>query len=66
MSVSGRRFCRALRRAGWTRLKTKSGHQKFRHPDGRTVIVPVHGNKDLKANLLRALLRQAGLAESDL
>jgi predicted RNA binding protein YcfA (HicA-like mRNA interferase family) len=66
LSVSGRRFCRALRRAGWTRIKTKSGHQKFRHSDGRTVIVPVHGGKDLKAQLLRTLLKQTGLTEADL
>src|SRR4051812_43166138 len=56
-TVSGKRFCRALERQGWKRIKTKSGHRKYEAPDGsRTVVVPFQGNADLKRGLLEALL----------
>jgi predicted RNA binding protein YcfA (HicA-like mRNA interferase family) len=66
-SVSGARSCRALERKGWTRVKTKSGHRKYRSPDGRrTVIVPVHGGTTLKSSLQAALMKQSGLRDDDL
>jgi predicted RNA binding protein YcfA (HicA-like mRNA interferase family) len=65
-TVSGKRFCRALERRGWKRIKTKSGHRKYEAPDGgRTVVVPFHGNVDLKRGLLDALLEQTGLTIGD-
>jgi len=38
----------------------KGSHQKLRHPDGRSTLVPVH-SKDLKKGLEQAILKQAGL-----
>jgi predicted RNA binding protein YcfA (HicA-like mRNA interferase family) len=41
-------MCRILKKQGWTLIRIKSSHHAFRkqgHPN--TVIVPVHGNKDL-------------------
>lgn len=61
---SGRRFCAALRRHGWTRIKTKGGHQKYRKGDV-TLVVPVHGSKPLKKGLFAALLKQSGLTDAD-
>jgi predicted RNA binding protein YcfA (HicA-like mRNA interferase family) len=66
-TVSGRRFCRALERHGWKRVKGTGGHQKYRHPDSdQLIVVPVHGNRDLKRALLQALLKQSGLRLEDL
>ena len=38
----------------------KGSHQKLRHPDGRSTLVPVH-SKELKKGLEQAILKQAGL-----
>ena len=35
----------------------------MRHPDGRTAIVPMHG--ELAAGTLRSVLRQAGLSMAE-
>jgi len=31
------------------------------HPDGRRVVVPYHGNRDIKQAVLKSILKQAGL-----
>jgi predicted RNA binding protein YcfA (HicA-like mRNA interferase family) len=38
-------------------LSTRGSHAKYRHEDGRTVIVPMH--KTLAPGTLRSILRQA-------
>jgi predicted RNA binding protein YcfA (HicA-like mRNA interferase family) len=65
--VSGADFCRILKRRGWTLLRINGSHHIF----GKTgnvarISVPVHGDRPLKAGLLRALMKAAGLDESDL
>ena len=42
-------MCRILERNGWERVRVKGSHYAYEKPgDPNTVIVPVHGNKDLK------------------
>jgi len=61
--VSGEQVCRALERAGFVRKSQKGSHLKIRHPDGRTVIVPLHD--EIAIGTLRSILRQAGLSVED-
>lgn len=61
--VSGEEVCRALERASFGRKSQKGSHVKMRHPDGRTVIVPLHG--EIAIGTLRSILRQAGLSVED-
>jgi predicted RNA binding protein YcfA (HicA-like mRNA interferase family) len=63
-AVSGSAVERALRRAGFSEASRRGSHLKLRHPDGRTVIVPLHD--ELARGTLRSILRQAGLAPADL
>lgn len=65
--VSGKAFARAIERQGWKLLRIADSHHIF-GKDGSIVrlSVPIHGNKPLKAGLLRHLLKQAGLAENDI
>lgn len=66
-TVSGKTFCRVLVRHGWTLVRIHGSHHVFSKPGRPEILtVPVHGNRDLKRGLLRALLRSAGLTESDL
>ena len=64
-SVTGAELCRALRRNGWQHVRTRGSHQTWSKGD-LSVTVPVHAGKDLGRGLLAALLKQAGLSESDL
>jgi predicted RNA binding protein YcfA (HicA-like mRNA interferase family) len=43
----------------------KGSHQKWRHPDGRMVIVPVHGSKTIPVGTLKSIVAGAKLAPGD-
>ncbi len=66
-AVPGKVLAHVLERHGWRLLRVHGSH----HIYGKTgsvvrLSVPMHGNRPLKAGLLRHLLKTAGLQESDL
>jgi predicted RNA binding protein YcfA (HicA-like mRNA interferase family) len=44
---SAKDVIRVLRKNGFSQLSQKGSHQKWRHPNGRQVIVAIHGNKPI-------------------
>ncbi len=42
-------------------LRQKGSHRFYQHPDGRTVVVPVHSNKDIGKGLLKAILDEISM-----
>jgi predicted RNA binding protein YcfA (HicA-like mRNA interferase family) len=45
-------MCRILEQHGWTLVPSKGSHRAFQKPGiPVTIIVPVHGSKDLKLGL---------------
>jgi predicted RNA binding protein YcfA (HicA-like mRNA interferase family) len=65
-TVSGRDFARIIERRGWTLLRVSGSHHIY-GKSGSVVrlSVPIHGNKPLKAGLLRHLAKLADLSEAD-
>jgi predicted RNA binding protein YcfA (HicA-like mRNA interferase family) len=60
-------MCRILEQNGWTLVRTKSSHFAYRKPDFPGIlIVPVHGNKDLKPGTQHGIRKAAELEEDDL
>ena len=53
--------CRVLRRHAFTLIDQRGSHQKWRHEDGRQVIVPVHGSKPIPIGTLKNIVRGSGL-----
>jgi len=45
-------------------VRQVGSHAKYRHPDDRWTIVPMH-NKDLKRATFSSILKQSGLKRSD-
>ncbi|WP_424947210.1 type II toxin-antitoxin system HicA family toxin [Candidatus Spongiihabitans sp.] len=66
-TVSGKELCKLLERKGWELKRISSSHHIF-IMDGRRerISVPVHGNKDLKTGLQKALMRIAEIKENEL
>ena len=65
--VSGKRMCRILEDNGWSLVRVKGSHHAFEKAGNlKTVIVPVHGNKDLKTGTQREIMKDAELTEDDL
>lgn len=51
-----------LRRHGFRRIKTSSGHQKWRHPETRKrVIVPYHAGHTLPLGTMKAIIEGSGI-----
>jgi predicted RNA binding protein YcfA (HicA-like mRNA interferase family) len=65
--VSGRRMCRILEGKGWRLVRIRGSHHAYQHPERTiTLVVPVHGNRDLKAGTQRAIMCDAQLSNDDL
>jgi predicted RNA binding protein YcfA (HicA-like mRNA interferase family) len=66
-SISGREFARIIERRGWTLLRVSGSHHIY-GKSGSVVrlSVPIHGNRPLKAGLLRHLAKLADLSDEDL
>lgn len=65
--VSGKRMYRILEKHGWVLVRTKGSHRAYRQSENpATLVVPVHGNEDLKPGTQHGLMKDAGLTEDDL
>lgn len=63
--ISGKELCKILEKLGFQKVFGKGGHIRFKHIDGRTTVVPVHGNEDLGPGLLVAILKQIKLTREE-
>jgi len=63
--ISGKKFCKILEKLGFEKIYGKGSHVRFKHPDGRRTVVPVHGNEDLGRGLLREILTQVKLSRDE-
>ncbi len=54
-----RKVIRVIESLGFVHVRTKGTHAVYRHPDGRTVVIPEHST--IKRGTLASILRQAGI-----
>jgi predicted RNA binding protein YcfA (HicA-like mRNA interferase family) len=60
-------MCRILEQHGWTLVRIKGSHHAFQKVgNAATIVVPVHGSKDLKSGTQHAIIKDAGLKDDDL
>ena len=65
--VSGKRMCRILKKRGWVLIRIRSSHHAFQKPGSpKTIVVPVHGNRDLKTGTQHSIMKDARLTDDDL
>jgi predicted RNA binding protein YcfA (HicA-like mRNA interferase family) len=58
---------RALERLGFSQTrKSKGGHLRYVHPDGRRTTVPMHKGKTIGRGLLRKILRDIEIEVDEL
>lgn len=56
--MSSQELCRFLQKEGFVLVRQKGSHRFYRHSDGRTTVVPMHSNKDIKRSLLLGILHE--------
>ena len=63
--VRGAQVVKALERAGFEVVSISGSHHVMKHPDGRTVPVPVH-NRDIAKGTRRNILAIIGMTTEEL
>ena len=63
--LSPRELCKFLEKEGFQFIRQKGSHKFYRHPDGRTTVVPVHPGKDIRRTLLKAILDEIKIGRED-
>jgi len=67
MNLSPKYLIKFLEENGFIFKRSKGSHQLYYNPvTNKTVIVPLHGGKDMKKGTFLAVIRQAGLDKNDL
>lgn len=52
---------KVLRKHGFVLAGQKGSHQKWRHTNGRQVIVAMHGSKSIPIGTLKSIIEGSGL-----
>jgi predicted RNA binding protein YcfA (HicA-like mRNA interferase family) len=64
MAKKFREVRKALRKAGWSLIRTKGDHEQWRSPEGdRLVTIAGHDNKDVPTGTLKSIRQSTGLEE---
>lgn len=58
--IKSKRLVKILQRLGFVERDAEGSHVFFRHPDGRTTVIPVHSG-DIGKGLLRKILNDIQL-----
>jgi len=51
---------------GLVEVRQRGSDKQFRHPDGRSMTVPLHAGRDISATLLRKIAADIGLTVDEL
>ena len=57
-AISGKEFIKFLESLGFSVVRIKGSHHRWKHSDARVTTVPVHKNKELPKGLLRKIIRE--------
>jgi predicted RNA binding protein YcfA (HicA-like mRNA interferase family) len=59
-------FRRAAARLGFEQTRQTGSHERWNHPDGRAVTIPIHGGREIGPPLYNKILRQLGINSEQL
>ena len=67
MNLSAKNLIKILQKNGFIFRRSKGSHQVFYNEEtNKTVIVPMHGKKDLPKGTFFAIIKRAGIDKDDL
>jgi predicted RNA binding protein YcfA (HicA-like mRNA interferase family) len=59
--ITGRKMITLLRKADFAVIRIKGSHHFLRHVDGRSTVVPVHGNEVIGIGLFHKIIKDCEL-----
>ena len=60
-SATARQFQNVARRLGFSKSRQTGSHERWNHPDGRAVTIPLHGGREIGTPLSSKILGQLGV-----
>lgn len=60
-SATALEFRRVARTLGFARTRQTGSHERWNHPDGRAVTIPLHGGREIGPPLFFKIVRQMGI-----
>jgi predicted RNA binding protein YcfA (HicA-like mRNA interferase family) len=64
-SATAREFQLAAHRLGFSKARQTGSHERWNHPDGRAVTIPLHGGREIGPPLFFKILRQLGFTQEE-
>ena len=64
-SATARDFQAVAHRLGFVKTRQTGSHERWNHPDGRAVTIPLHGGHEIGPPLFFKILRQLGVSADD-
>jgi predicted RNA binding protein YcfA (HicA-like mRNA interferase family) len=64
-SGTAREFQNAARKLGFLRSRQTGSHERWNHPDGRAVTIPLHAGGEVGPPLFFKILRQLGISQDE-
>jgi predicted RNA binding protein YcfA (HicA-like mRNA interferase family) len=64
-SANARQFRAVASRLGFHKTRTTGSHERWNHPDGRAVTIPIHGGREIGPPLFFKIIRQMGISPEE-
>jgi len=62
--ISSKDMAKILENLGFKEIRQKGSHKIYRHEDGRTTVIPFHG-EDLGRGLIRKILKDIEITSNE-
>jgi predicted RNA binding protein YcfA (HicA-like mRNA interferase family) len=64
-SGTARDFQNVARKLGFLKALQTGSHERWNHPDGRSVTIPLHGGREIGPPLFFKILRQLNITQEE-
>ncbi|OGK24122.1 hypothetical protein A3C25_05435 [Candidatus Roizmanbacteria bacterium RIFCSPHIGHO2_02_FULL_38_11] len=64
-TLKPQRLIKILNKLGFKKIRQEGSHVFFKHPDGRTTVVPFHRGRDIGRGLMRAILNNMKISPKE-
>ena len=65
MSAKARILEKVAKKLGFQKVRQRGSHARWKHPDGRSTTIPIHGNAEIGGWLFQEILEQLGITEEE-
>ena len=63
--ISPKKLLKIIQQMGFEKIRQNGSHNFFRHPDGRSTVIPIHPQEDIGRGLLIEILKDIELTRQE-